>query len=81
MVMNGWHLISGDLELNVSKMKFIELSKLNPNMDADEVINYLLDNGYDSVLDNVLEHPNNIYLIYSFDKLYNIWGDLKKRIK
>lgn len=58
--------------------KTIELSKLNPELDIDEVVNFLLDNGYDSVADDTMEE---VELIYLYDEMYDVWNRLKARIK
>lgn len=58
--------------------KTIELSKLNPKLDIDEVVNFLLDNGYDSVADDTMEE---VELIYLYDEMYDVWNRLKARIK
>lgn len=58
--------------------KTIELSKLNPQLDIDEVVNFLLDNGYDSVADDTMEE---VELIYLYDEMYDVWNRLKARIK
>lgn len=59
-------------------MKTIELSKLNPKLDIDEVVNFLLDNGYDSIVDDTLEQ---IEVVYLYDEMYDKWNELKMRIK
>lgn len=58
--------------------KTIELSKLNPELDIDEVVNFLLDNGYDSVADDTMQE---IEILYLYDEMYDVWNELKKRIK
>lgn len=59
-------------------MKTIELSKLNPKLDIDEVVNFLLDNGYDSIVDDTL---NQIEVVYLYDEMYDKWNELKMHIK
>lgn len=54
--------------------KTIELSKLNPELDSDEVVNYLLDNGYDTIKNDVLGPP---YIEYDFSDIYTVWDNLK----
>lgn len=75
MVISGWQLVNGDLELNVKKMKMIELSKLNPELDCDEVVSYLLDNGYDGVVDDTMKAIEAVYL---YNEMYEYWDVLKK---
>lgn len=77
MVMNGWQSVNGDLELNVKKMKTIELSKLDPKLEWDEVVNYLLDNGYDTIKNNLLGPP---HVDYDFSDMYDVWDNLKELI-
>jgi alcohol dehydrogenase YqhD (iron-dependent ADH family) len=68
----------GGLELNVKKMKkTIELSKLNPKWEIDEVVNYLLDNGCDSVVDDTMEQ---IAAVYLYEEMYDVWDNLKRLI-
>jgi hypothetical protein len=75
--MNGWQLVNGGLELNVKKMKTIELSKMNPMWEIDEVVNYLLDNGYDSVVDDTME---SVEVVYLYNEMYEHWDRLKLQI-
>jgi hypothetical protein len=58
-------------------MKTIELSKLNPDLDSDEVVSFLLDNGYDSVVDDTIEYGD---MKYSYELMYDIWDMLKTKI-
>lgn len=76
MGINGWQLVSGDLELNVKKMKMIELSKLNPKLDCDEVVNFVFDNGYEGVINDLNDTSTNV--CYDAEDLYKMWDDLKK---
>ena len=57
--------------------KTIELSKLNPELDSDEVVNFLLDNGYDSIVDDTMEQ---IEVVYLYDEMYEYWDTLKLQI-
>jgi hypothetical protein len=52
----------------------IELSKLNPMWEIDEVVNFLLDNGYDTVVNNLTPAPN---IEYDISDLYDVWDMLK----
>jgi hypothetical protein len=62
----------------VKKMKkTIELSKLNPELEIDEIVNYLLDNGYDSIVDDTME---DVECIYIYEEMYDIWDTLKTKI-
>jgi hypothetical protein len=62
----------------VKKMKkTIELSKLNPELEIDEIVNYLLDNGYDSVVDDTMKEVECVYL---YEEMYDIWDTLKTKI-
>jgi hypothetical protein len=62
----------------VKKMKkTIELSKLNPELEIDEIVNYLLDNGYDSIVDDTMEDVECVYL---YEEMYDIWDTLKIKI-
>lgn len=58
-------------------MKTIELSKLNPELDSDEVVNFLLDNGYDSVVDDTME---SVEVVYLYNEMYEHWDGLKLQI-
>jgi hypothetical protein len=62
---------------NKNMKKTIELTKLDPNMRYDEVINYLLDNGMDSIVDDTMECVEVVYL---WDELYYMWNELRKQI-
>jgi hypothetical protein len=57
--------------------KTIELSKLNPELEIDEIVNYLLDNGYDSIVDDTMEDVECVYL---YEEMYDIWDTLKIKI-
>jgi hypothetical protein len=57
--------------------KTIELSKLNPELEIDEIVNYLLDNGYDSVVDDTMKEVECVYL---YEEMYDIWDTLKTKI-
>jgi hypothetical protein len=57
--------------------KTIELSKLNPKWEIDEVVNYLLDNGCDSVVDDTMEQ---IAAVYLYEEMYDVWDNLKRLI-
>jgi hypothetical protein len=62
----------------VKKMKkTIELSKLNPELEIDEIVNYLLDNGYDSIVDDTME---DVECVYIYEEMYDIWDTLKTKI-
>jgi hypothetical protein len=57
--------------------KTIELSKLNPELEIDEIVNYLLDNGYDSIVDDTMKEVECVYL---YEEMYDIWDTLKTKI-
>ena len=57
--------------------KTIELSKLNPELETDEIVNYLLDNGYDSIVDDTMK---DIECVYLYEEMYDIWDTLKTKI-
>lgn len=57
--------------------KTIELSKLNPKWEADEVVSFLLDNGYDSIVDDTMASTEVVYL---YDEMYDVWSNLKQSI-
>lgn len=52
----------------------IELSKMNPIWEIDEVINFLLDNGYTTIVNDLTPSPN---IEYEMDDLYDVWDNLK----
>jgi hypothetical protein len=52
----------------------VELSKLDPMWEIDEVVNFLLDNGYDGVLNDLTSVPN---IEYDISDLYDVWDMLK----
>ena len=54
----------------------IELSKLNPSWEIDEVVNFVLDNRYDGVVNDLMDNPTNLH--YDIDDLYKFWNELKK---
>ena len=54
----------------------IELSKLNPMWEIDEVVNFVLDNQYDGVVNDMMDNPTNLH--YDVDDLYEFWNELKK---
>jgi hypothetical protein len=54
----------------------IELSKLNPMWEIDEVVNFVLDNRYDGVVNDLMDNPTNLH--YDVDDLYEFWNELKK---
>jgi hypothetical protein len=53
----------------------IELSKLDPGWEIDELINFLLDNGIDTVINDLTSPPN---VEYDISDLYDVWDNLKK---
>jgi hypothetical protein len=53
----------------------IELSKLDPTWEIDELINFLLDNGIDTVINDLTLPPN---VEYEISDLCNVWENLKK---
>jgi hypothetical protein len=77
-----WKDCYGDEWMAVSKFgdrvkcenKMVELSKMNPMWEIDEVVNYILDNGYDGIV-NDCTHPN---VNYGIDDLYDNWDKLKQ---
>lgn len=77
-----WVDCYGDRWMAVNKWGFrvkcynmmIELSKLNPMWEIDEVVNFLLDNGYDGVLNDLTSAPN---IEYDISDLYDVWDKLK----
>ena len=54
--------------------KMVELSKMSPMWEIDQVVNYILDNGYDGLV-NDCTHPN---VEYNIDELYDAWDNLKQ---
>lgn len=54
----------------------IELSKLNPIWEIDEVVNFVLDNRYDGVVNDMMDNPTNLH--YDIDDLYQMWDILKE---
>jgi hypothetical protein len=58
-------------------MKTIELSKMNPGLDWDEVVNFLLDNGYDMIKNDILGPP---HVEYEYSDMYEYWDGLKNLI-
>lgn len=54
----------------------IELSKLNPLWEVDEVVNFVFDNGYIGVVNDVMDNPTNLH--YDAEDLYEFWNELKK---
>jgi hypothetical protein len=58
-------------------MKTIKLSVMNPNLDFDEVVNFLLDNGYDGIQNDVQGVP---YINYDFSEMYEYWNGLRELI-
>lgn len=57
----------------------IELSKLNPMWEVDEVVNFVFDNGYIGVVNDMMENPTNLY--YDAEDLYEFWNELKKLLE
>jgi hypothetical protein len=53
----------------------LELSRLNPMWEIDEVINYLLDNRYDGVINDLTPSPN---IEYDISDLFYVWDNLKQ---
>lgn len=80
-----WIDCYGDEWIAVSKLGFrikckinmIELSKMNPIWEIDELVNFLLDNGYDGVVNDLTPLPN---IMYDISDLYDVWDNLKKHI-
>lgn len=58
------------------KINMIELSKLNPMWEIDEVVNFLSDNGYDGIVHDC----NASNIMYGFSEIYDVWDDLKTHI-
>jgi hypothetical protein len=58
-------------------MKKVELSKLDPTLNLEELINFLLDNKCDTVINNIIGPP---HVEYELDDLYVVWDRLKKII-
>ena len=52
----------------------IELSKLNPLWESDEVINFLLDNGYNTVVNDLTPAPQ---IQYDYSDMYQVWNKLR----
>jgi hypothetical protein len=50
---------------------------MNPIWKIDEVVNFLLDNGYDGVVNDLTPLPN---IMYDISDLYDVWDNLKKHI-
>jgi hypothetical protein len=55
--------------------KMVKLSGLNPMWEIDEVVNYLLDNGYVGVINDLTPSPN---IEYDISDLYDVWDNLKR---
>jgi hypothetical protein len=58
-------------------MKTVRLSELDPNWDCDEVVNYMLDNGYDIVENDTIGPP---HVEYEYSDMYEYWEGLKNFI-
>lgn len=55
-------------------MKLIELSKMSPIWEIDEVVNFLLDNKYEGIVNDLTPYPN---IQYDINDLYDCWNTLK----
>ena len=56
-------------------MNYLELSKLDSNLSEEEVVNYLIDNNYVGVANDLTSSPN---IEYSLDDLLVVWNNLKQ---
>lgn len=56
----------------------IKLSELSPDMECEDVINYLLDNGHDTIVNDFTNEPQ---VEYDLSDLYEVWGFLRILLK
>lgn len=56
----------------------IKLSELSPEMDINDVVNHLLDNGHDTVVNDLTEDPQ---VEYDLNDLNYVWENLRKVLK
>jgi hypothetical protein len=82
-IVKYWEDCYGDRWMAVNKWgfrvkfenKMVKLSGLNPMWEIDEVVNYLLDNRYDGVINDLTPAPN---IEYGISDLYDVWDNLKR---
>jgi hypothetical protein len=58
----------------------VELSKLNPMWESDEVINFMFDNGYTAIVNDMMD-DRGLNLYYQADEMYEFWDNLKTLLK
>jgi hypothetical protein len=58
----------------------VELSKLNPMWESDEVVNFMFDNGYTGKVNDVMD-DHGLDLYYEADEMYEFWDKLKTLLK
>jgi hypothetical protein len=58
----------------------VELSKLNPMWESDEVVNFMFDNGYTGIVNDMMDN-NGLDLYYQADDVYELWNNLKTLLK
>jgi hypothetical protein len=58
----------------------VELSKLNPMWESDEVVNFMFDNGYTGIVNDMMD-DRGLNLYYEADDVYELWNSLKTLLK
>jgi hypothetical protein len=58
----------------------VELSKLNPMWESDEVVNFMFDNGYTGIVNDMMD-DRGLNLYYEADDVYELWNNLKTLLK
>jgi hypothetical protein len=58
----------------------VELSKLNPIWESDEVVNFMFDNGYTGIVNDMMDDMG-LNLYYEADDVYELWNNLKTLLK
>jgi|688.fasta_scaffold635136_3 hypothetical protein len=58
----------------------VELSKLNPMWESDEVVNFMFDNGYTAIVNDMMDN-HGLDLYYEADDVYELWNSLKTLLK
>jgi hypothetical protein len=58
----------------------VELSRLNPMWESDEVINFMFDNGYTRIVNDMMD-DRGLNLYYEADDVYELWNNLKTLLK
>jgi hypothetical protein len=52
------------------------LSKLNPMWESDEVVNFMFDNGYTGIVNDMMD-DRGLNLYYQAEEMYEFWDNLK----